>query len=135
MQQLEFNLLLLYLNIHKKNRHLTFFRFFHKCLFLIPLWHEIDNATFYFLISSKKSKQHFHTDIFWNYLLLEAEATGTDGRPFSDKRPLIGCLAVIIWRQSTKFCVKEMKEKSVIFRFLKLKAKRKEKFFQIIEGE
>ena len=47
-------------------------KFLHKCLFKIPLWHEIDNTTSYFLISSKnmKWKQHFHIDTFWSYLLL-----------------------------------------------------------------
>ena len=41
-------------------------------MFKIPLRHEIDNATSYFLISSKnlKWKQNFHNDTFWNYLLL-----------------------------------------------------------------
>ena len=65
---------------------------------------QIDNATSYLLISSKNLKriQHFHTDTFWKYLLLnmavwwakyqggdEAEARGTDEQPLSDKAPLI----------------------------------------------
>ena len=47
-------------------------KFLHKWLFKIPLLPEMDNATSYFLISSKnlKWKQNFHTDTFWNYLLL-----------------------------------------------------------------
>ena len=41
-------------------------------MFKIPLWREIDNATSYFLITSKnlKWKQNFHNDTFWNYILL-----------------------------------------------------------------
>ena len=61
----------------------TSIRFFskkllHKCLFKIPLWREIDNATPYFSISSKylKWKQHFHSDTFWNYLLLNMAVDG-----------------------------------------------------------
>ena len=44
---------ILYLNLHKKTG-IQFFlkKFLHKCFFKIPLWREIDNITFYFLISS-----------------------------------------------------------------------------------
>ena len=44
-----------------KNRHSIFI---HKCLFKIPLWRKIDNASSCFIISSKnlKWKQHFHAD-------------------------------------------------------------------------
>ena len=131
------------MNLHRK-RGIWFSsdRFFHKCLFQIPLWREIDNATSYFLVSSKKfkSKQYFHTDTFWNYQLLEGDEMGTDEQPFSEKATVdrlwrnLQYLAVVIWRQRAKFCVKEMKKKSVAFCFLKLKAKWNSDFFQIIEG-
>ena len=45
---------ILYSNLHKKT-DIRFFwkKFLHKYLFKVPLWREIDNATSYFLISSK----------------------------------------------------------------------------------
>ena len=43
-------------------------------------------------------------------------------------------LAVVIQMHSTMSCVKEMKEKSVTFCFLKLKAKEKANFSTITEG-
>ena len=45
------------------------------------------------------------------------------------------CLAVVIKRHRIKFCVKDRKEKSVTFCFLKLKAKEKANFSKIIGGE
>ena len=75
-------------------------------MFKIPLWREIDNTAFCFLFSSENLtwKQNFHTDTFWNYLLLnmallwakyqagdEAEARGTDEQLFSDNPPLMRC--------------------------------------------
>ena len=54
---LEFSLLLLYSNLHKKTGiQLSSKKLLHKCLFKIPLRREIDNATSYFLISSKNFK-------------------------------------------------------------------------------
>ena len=47
-------LLLLYSNLHKETGiRFSQKRFLHKFLFKIPLWREIDDATSYFLISSK----------------------------------------------------------------------------------
>ena len=48
---------ILYSNLHKKTG-IRFFKkkFLHKCMFKIPLWREIDNVTYYFLISSKNLK-------------------------------------------------------------------------------
>ena len=48
---------ILYSNLQKK-LGIRFFlkKLIHKCLFKIPLWREIDNVTFYFLISSKTLK-------------------------------------------------------------------------------
>ena len=80
-----------------------------KCLFKIPLWREIDNATFYFFNISRnnlKWMQHFYIDTSWNYLLLNMAVWwgyisrrgrgrggqwGTDEQPLSDKLPLIRC--------------------------------------------
>ena len=73
-------------------------------MFKIPLLHEMDNATSYFLISTKnlKYKQDFHADTFWNYLILymalwwnkyqggnEEEARGTAEQTLCDRPPLI----------------------------------------------
>ena len=66
-------LYVLYSNFHKKTGiWFSWKKFLHKCLFKIPLWREIDNITSYILISSEnlKWKQHFHTDRFRNYQLL-----------------------------------------------------------------
>ena len=67
--------------------------------FLTRNWYA---TSFFFLISSAnlKLKQHFHTDTFWNYVLLngakyqgedKAEARDTDEQPLSDKPTLIQC--------------------------------------------
>ena len=79
---------------------------------------------------------------FWNYLLLnmtvwwdyqggdKADARGTDKQPLPDKMWYDGtmwrnlqCLTVVIQMHRPTFCVKEMKEKSVTFCFLKSKGK------------
>ena len=61
----------------------------------------------------------------------EAEARGTDEQPLSDIPLLIRCGKIYIKRHSTKFSVKEMKEKSGIFYFFnKIKSKGKNKFLQ-----
>ena len=59
---------ILYLNLHKETG-IRFFKkkFLHKYLFKIPLRREIDNVTYYFLISSKNLKAvylrfHWFTD-------------------------------------------------------------------------
>ena len=46
-----------YLNLHKKQVFNFFLKkFLHKYLFKVPLWREIDNVTYYLLISSKNLK-------------------------------------------------------------------------------
>ena len=81
-------------------------KFLRKCLFKTPLWREIDNAYFNFLISSKNLNWN-NTYIpiyswiayFWTCLFEEAkhrggneaEARGSDEQQLSDKPPLIRC--------------------------------------------
>ena len=74
----------------------------------------IDNATSYFLISSKnlRWKQNFHTDTFWNYILEygclvgakyqeldKVEARGTDKQPLFAKPLLMLCGEIYSARQ------------------------------------
>ena len=130
-------------------------KFLHKSLFKTTLWHEIDNSRSYFLIFSKYSKwkQDYHTDTFWNYLVLDTEvwlsyisrwgrdrdnehwwATIVWWATADTMRRNLQYLAVVIQRHNINFCVKEMKEKSSTFCLPKLKAKKKANFSKIIGG-
>ena len=57
-----------YSNLHKKTG-IRFFKkkFLHKCMFKIPLWREIDNITYYFLISSINLKAVYLSFHWFNY--------------------------------------------------------------------
>ena len=114
------------------------------------MWREIDNATLYFLISSKnlKWKQRFHTDTFWNYLLLNMVGLNIKEGTRQRQGTLMSnhCLISHCWydvekltvpgsislKAQHKVFVKEMKGKSVTFCFLKLKVKEIENISKII---
>ena len=53
-----------HVNVYKKKTGIQMFK--------IPSWHKIENATLFLNVSSKNLewKQHFYTDTFWNYILL-----------------------------------------------------------------
>ena len=100
----------IYSNLHKKQAFSFFLNnFWHKYLFTIPLWRKIDNASSYFIVSSKnlKWKLHFHSDTFWHCLILiwlfgvAKYQGGEEGKPRGTDEESLSVKPLLIWYGET----------------------------------